>query len=117
MIPSVDQVAFLVLCDCNCFSCLLCASRSVTAECFSVRVRTRAVSAGKQVYRPADTPRTLQYICSAMLAACPLLLQIVCTRALFLDSETQPPNNRSYNNRLNKRQGANSPVAYIYNQM
>ena len=40
---------------------LLCASRSVTAECFSVRVRTRAVSAGKRVYRPADTPRTLQH--------------------------------------------------------
>ena len=43
------------------FSCLLCASRSVTAECFTVRVRTRAVSAGKQGYRPADTPCTLQW--------------------------------------------------------
>ena len=61
MIPSVDQVAFSRAVLCNCFSCLLCASRSVTAECFSVRVRTRAVSAGKRVYRPADTPRTLQW--------------------------------------------------------
>ena len=30
--------------------------------------------------------------CSAMLAARPLLLRIVCTHALFFDSETQPPN-------------------------
>ena len=59
MIPSVDQVAFSRAVLCNSFSCLLCASRSVTAEGFSVRVRTRAVSAGKRVYRPADTPRTL----------------------------------------------------------
>ena len=61
MIPSVDQVAFLVLCIVIAFRSLLYASRSVTAECFSVRVRTRAVSAGKRVYRPADTPRTLQW--------------------------------------------------------
>ena len=58
MIPSVDQVAFLVLCLVIVFSSpvylMVC-----DCEEFSVRVRTRAVSAGKRGYRPADTLRTL----------------------------------------------------------
>ena len=33
----------------------------------------------------------------------PLLLRIVCKHALFYDSETQPPNNRSYNHRLKQK--------------
>ena len=41
--------------------------------------------------------------CSALLDERPLLLRIVCTHALFLDSETQPPNNRSYNHRSTQK--------------
>ena len=41
--------------------------------------------------------------CSALLAARPLLLRIVRKHALFHDSETQPPNNRSYNHRLKQK--------------
>ena len=55
--------------------------------------------------------------CSALLTARPLLLRIVRTHALFLDSETQPPNEGLTVTDHNKRQGADSTVAYIYNQM